>query len=590
MEFQVKEAFYKDGEEFKIISGGMHYFRILPQYWQDRLEKLKALGCNTVETVIPWNLHEPKKGEFHFTGQLDLKHFVTLAQQLGLFVILRPSPYICGEWEFGGFPYWLLKEDGMKLRCAYPPFLKHVKEYYEKLFEIIAPLQITNGGPVIGMQIENEYGYYGNDKTYLNYLKDLMRSLGTKVWLFTSDGPYEESVACGGLEDRDILPTFNFGSFGKEKHEILKKIVGQRPMMCMEYWVGWFDAWGDEVHHTGDIKEHVRDLDELLTYGSVNFYMVCGGTNFGFMNGANYYEKLAADVTSYDYDALLAENGDITDKYFAYQDVIQKYTDVSKKEMQRISKKQKAKSIAYGEMKLTRSTGLFGNLLNISKSVESLSPICMEKLDQAYGYVLYESDLLYEKEIKNLRLLQANDRADIYFDQKKEVTLYDKQLAIAYTFQTPLQEKKKISILVENMGRVNFGPAMEMQRKGIDGDIVINDRKHYGWKQYSLPMEDISHLDYTKELHESEPGFYEFAFEVKEVADTYLDTTGWGKGCVFVNNFLLGRFWDIGPQKNLYIPSALLKQGDNKIIIFETQAKRSETICLTDQANLGKCE
>jgi len=580
MNFQIKDDFYLDDHKIKIISGGMHYFRILPEYWKDRLEKLKALGCNTVETYIPWNLHEPEQGAYAFEGILDIAHFVKTAQEVGLYVILRPSPYICAEWEFGGLPYWLLKEDGMKLRCAYPPFLERVKTYYETLFKILVPLQITHGGAVILMQVENEYGYYGEDKAYLTFLKNLMISLGTDVPLVTSDGANAESFSCGEVEG--VLQTANFGSATVEKFSFVKKKQKEKPLMCMEFWVGWFDSWGDEVHQTGDTKEHAKELDEILRQGHVNIYMFCGGTNFGFMNGSNYYDELTPDVTSYDYDALLSENGDITPKYEAFQNVIKKHTQLPEARIF-----EKANTKAYGTISLTRKTGLFENLQNISKCIENRYPQSMEKLDQGYGYTLYESNLKYETSIENIRLIKANDRAMIYFDDKKAATLYDRELLTTHEFIPSLEHKNKILILTENMGRVNFGAYLEEQRKGIDGDVIINGHKHFYWKQYPLDMKDLSKLDYTKPLQEGEPGFYEFAFEVTEATDSYLDMTQWGKGCVLINGFLLGRYWNIGPQKHLYIPAALFHTGENKITVFETEGITSDMIRLTDVPDLG---
>lgn len=578
--FEITDDFYLNGEKIKIISGGVHYFRIVPEYWRDRLEKLKALGCNTVETYIPWNLHEKKKGEFDFSGMLDVARFVGLAQELGLWVILRPSPYICAEWEFGGLPWWLLKEDGMKLRCMYEPYLKHVKDYYEKLFEVIAPLQITNGGPVIFMQVENEYGYYGDDQKYLEYMKQLMLDCGCTVPLVTSDGPWGDAFSCGKLEG--ALQTGNFGSKGKQQFGIMRQKIGDKPLMCMEFWVGWFDNWGVECHQTGDLEGHVKDLDEILSEGHVNIYMFIGGTNFGFTNGSNYYDVLTPDVTSYDYDALLTEDGQITPKYEAFRKVIAKYADIPAVQLSADIRRK-----AYGALKAERSAGLFENLDNLAVPVESVTPQSMERLGQGYGYILYESELKHEGDIEKLRLYDANDRANIFMDEKPLVTLYDRELLEEYTFEAPVPKGEKLSILVENMGRVNFGPALEKQRKGIDRCVTVNGHQHFYWKQYCLPMEDLSGLDFSKPAKEGEPGFYEFTFEAKELCDTFLDFTGWGKGCILLNGFNLGRFWEIGPQKRLYIPAPLLREGKNTILIFETEGKASGNIVLCDEPDLG---
>lgn len=579
--FEIKDEFYLDGEKMKIISGGMHYFRVLPEYWQDRLEKLKALGCNTVETYIPWNLHEKEKGKFDFSGMLDIARFVKTAQKLGLWVILRPSPYICAEWEFGGLPWWLLKEDGMKLRCMYEPYLKHVREYYEKLFEVIAPLQITQGGPVILMQIENEYGYYGDDSEYLEYMKKLMIDCGCSVPLVTSDGPWGDAFDCGKADG--VLQTGNFGSKGKEQFGVMRQKMGDgKPLMCMEFWVGWFDNWGVECHQTGDTAEHAKDLDEILSEGSVNLYMFIGGTNFGFMNGSNYYDVLTPDVTSYDYDAVLTEDGQLTQKYEAFKAVIAKHAPIPEVEL---STKTVRKS--YGRLEAVRSAGLFENLDNLAKPVEMIAPKSMERLGQGYGYIMYESEWKRGGDMEKIRLYGANDRANVFVDEKPVATLYDRELLDVHTFEPPVKKGEKLSILVENMGRVNFGPALEKQRKGIDQCVTINDHQHYHWKAYCLPMEDLTGLDFSKQPKEGAPGFYEFTFDAEETGDTFLDFEGWGKGCAFVNGFNIGRFWEIGPQKRLYIPAPLLKKGENKILLFETEGKAPGTIALRSEPNLG---
>lgn len=579
-QFEIRDDFYLDGKKVQIISGGIHYFRIVPEYWKDRLEKLKALGCNTVETYIPWNLHEKEKGKFDFSGMLDIERFVRLAQELGLMVILRPSPYICAEWEFGGLPYWLLKEDGMRLRCMYPPYLEHVKSYYEKLFEVIAPLQITRGGPVILMQIENEYGYFGDDSEYLEYMKQLMIDCGCEVPMVTSDGPWGDSFDCGRVEG--VLQTGNFGSKGKEQFAIMRQKIGNRPLMCMEFWVGWFDNWGVETHQTGDIQEHVTALDEILSEGHVNIYMFEGGTNFGFTSGANYYDELTPDVTSYDYDALLTEDGQITPKYEAFRDVIAKYAQIPEVEFTtKISRK------AYGSLQAARSASLFGNLENLCVPVKQKYPVSMEKLDQGYGYILYESELKCEGPLETVRLWGANDRANLFLDEKPLLTLYDRELLVEHKMEEPHRKGEKLSILVENMGRVNFGPNLERQRKGIDGSVQLNGHNHYNWNIYRLPMEDLSGLDFTVPAAEGQPGFYEFTFEAEETADTFLELSGWGKGCVLVNGFNIGRFWEIGPQKRLYIPAPLLRKGTNTILVFESEGKAAGKVELCDEPDLG---
>lgn len=578
--FEIKDNFYLDGKPFQIISGAIHYFRIVPEYWKDRLEKLKAMGCNTVETYIPWNMHEPKKGEFHFEGMLDIERFIKTAQDLGLYVILRPSPYICAEWEFGGLPAWLLAEDGMKLRVSYPPFLKHVQDYYDVLLKKIVPYQINYGGPVILMQVENEYGYYANDREYLLAMKDKMQKDGVVVPLVTSDGPFEENLNGGHLEG--ALPTGNFGSKTEERFEVLKKYTDGGPLMCTEFWVGWFDHWGNGGHMTGNLEESVKDLDKMLELGHVNIYMFEGGTNFGFMNGSNYYDELTPDVTSYDYDALLTEDGQITEKYRRYCDVIAKYREIPE-----VTFTTEIKRKAYGTLQAKEKVSLLSVLDDLSTPVESSFPQSMEKLGQNYGYILYHSTLDTEEKLEKLRLWEANDRANIFVDQKPVTTLYDLELLKEKELDVTFERGADFDILMENMGRVNFGPRMEHQRKGIGQCVQVNGHMHNHWKQYTLPLDNIEKVDFSKEYKEGLPGFYRFTVDIDETADTFLDFEGWGKGCVFVNGFNIGRFWEIGPQKRLYIPAPLLKKGENEIIVFETEGKTRDTIVLKDEPDIG---
>lgn len=578
--FEIKDNFYLDGKSFQVISGAIHYFRIMPQYWRDRLEKLKAMGCNTVETYIPWNMHEPKRGQFCFEGLLDIEQFIHEATRLGLYIILRPSPYICAEWEFGGLPAWLLENDRIRLRVNDAAFLQAVEEYYRVLLPKITPYQIDRGGNVILMQIENEYGYYANDKSYMEAMRDMMRSYGVTVPLVTSDGPFPENLGGGTIEG--ALPTGNFGSRTEERFEILKKYTDGGPLMCTEFWVGWFDHWGNGGHMRGNLEQSVKDLDKMLELGHVNIYMFEGGTNFGFMNGSNYYDELTPDVTSYDYDAVLTEDGQITEKYLRYKEVISKYTRIPE-----VTFSTKIERKAYGELTVQDKVSLFSIIDEISTPVESVQPQSMERLGQSYGYILYHSSLDTEENMEKIRLWEANDRANIFVDRKPVLTLYDLELLKEQECKVEFEKGAALDILVENMGRVNFGPRMEHQRKGIDQCVQINGHMHNHWKQYTLPLDNVDQIDFSKDYVKNTPAFYRFSLQIEEPGDTFLDFEGWGKGCVFVNGFNIGRFWEIGPQKRLYIPAPLLKSGNNEIILFETEGKTRDTICLKGEPDIG---
>ena len=580
MKFEIKDTFYLDGNPFQIISGAIHYFRVVPEYWRDRLEKLKAMGCNTVETYIPWNLHEPVKGTFRFDGMLDVERFVRTAQDLGLYVILRPSPYICAEWELGGLPAWLLAEDGVRFRVSDPRFQAHVADYYRVLMEKLVPLQADRGGPVLLMQVENEYGSYANDPAYLRWTRDLMRQLGVTVPLVTSDGPEHERLRGGTVEG--VHATVNFGSQAAERFASLRAFQPEGPLMCMEFWLGWFDHWGNPQHVTRDPAEAAAALDDILSQGSVNLYMFHGGTSFGFMNGSNYGAGLEPDVTSYDYDALLTEDGQVTEKYRLFRAVISKYRPIPE-----VHLTTPIRRAAYGQVPVAEKAGLFSVLEDLSAPVESVHPQSMERLGQSYGYILYPTTLDTEERLDKLRLWKANDRAQIFVSGKLAATLYDRELLEAKELGLPIEKGASLDILVENMGRVNYGPLLEDQRKGIDQGVTINWHWHTGWLQYPLPLDQIHRVDFSKPHQEGLPGFYRFTFQAEEPGDTFLDFSGWGKGCAFVNGFHIGRFWEAGPQRRLYIPAPLLRPGENEIILFETEGKTAEAITLSDQPYLG---
>ncbi len=578
MTFEIRDTFYLDGEPLQIISGSFHYFRTVPQYWRDRLEKLKNMGCNTVETYIPWNFHEPKRGEYLWDGMRDICRFLDITKELGLYVILRPSPYICAEWEFGGLPAWLLKDPDMQLRCSYGPYLAAVREYYEVLIPKLAPYQISQGGNVILFQIENEYGYYGNDRAYMEFLYDTMRALGITVPFVTSDGPWGKAFENGMV--RDALPTGNFGSNVEGQFQVMREKIGEnRPLMCMEFWVGWFDAWGEE-HHASDLEQNKRDLDAICRLGHCNFYMFEGGTNFGFMNGKNWGAK-TADITSYDYDGILTQDGRITPKYRAFREVIGRYHPLPN-----IPLSSTITQKTYGFFRIGRKVSLLSVLDKISSPIHALNPVTMEKLDQAYGYILYRARTRQEEVVDFIRVDGASDRAQGYLNGRLLFTAFGDTMW--EQFDVPEEMKAfgaTVDVLVENMGRVNFGQVLEDQRKGLTKGLRINDHRHFGYDIYTLPLdeEQLGKLDFDAGYQEGGAAFYECCVQVDAPADTFLDLTGFGKGVAFVNGFNIGRFWEIGPQKRLYIPAPLLKSGTNTILIFETEGKAAGEIALFDR-------
>ncbi|AZN43098.1 glycoside hydrolase family 35 protein [Paenibacillus albus] len=589
-------AFAIDGRDFvingkkqQIISGAIHYFRIVPEYWKDRLLKLKACGFNTVETYFAWNIHEPKPGQFNFSGIADVVRFIEIAAEVGLHVIARPSPYICAEWEFGGLPAWLLAEDGMKLRCHYQPFLDRVDAYYDVLMPLLVPLLHTNGGPIIAMQVENEYGSYGNDKAYLAYLRDGLIKRGIDVLLFTSDGPEDHMLQGGSLPG--TLATANFGSNPENAFAKLSEYEPDGPLMCMEYWNGWFDHWGEE-HHVRGYDDVADVLDRILKSGaSVNFYMFQGGTNFGFYNGANFFTSYEPTVTSYDYNALLSESGDITDKYLAIRDVIAKHADIPEGILpEPIAKK------GYGAIQLTQQASLFSQLEAISKPVKSAYPQTMEKLGQDYGFVLYTTRVSGPRPLSKVTVQEVRDRALVYFGGSYQGVIernkHDLTIEIAegdIAVETPA-EGAALSLLVENMGRINYGWKMH-DPKGITEGVRIERQFLYDWTMHPLPLDDLSGIVYS-ELEanapaQQEPTFYKGSFHVDEPADTFLNMSGWTKGVVFVNGFNLGRYWEIGPQVTLYVPAPLLLEGENEIVIFELHGMKTPQVTLQDQPDLG---
>lgn len=581
--FEIRDAFYLNGQPFKILSGAIHYFRIDPDDWYHSLFNLKALGFNTVETYVPWNAHEPHKGQFDFSGRLDIERFIQTAQSLGLYMIVRPSPFICAEWEFGGLPAWLLEEN-MRIRSSDPAFIKTVSQYYDRLLGILTRYQVDQGGPILMMQVENEYGSYGEDKTYLRAVRDLMKEKGVTCPLFTSDGPWRATLRAGTLIEDDVFVTGNFGSKASynfaQMQEFFDGYGKKWPLMCMEFWDGWFTRWKEPVIHR-DPEELAEAVHEVLELGSINLYMFHGGTNFDFMNGCSARGTLdLPQVTSYDYGALLDEQGNPTEKYYAIQKMMATYYPQYPQQEPLIKECLPARTLS-----LTAKTSLFANVHNIAQVETSLYPKRMEELGQHTGYLLYETDVEMDAPEERLRIIDGRDRAQVYVNDRHLATQYQTEIGKDLLIAGDEKESVNLKILLENMGRVNYGHKLlaDSQRKGIRTGVCVDLHFHLQWKQYSLELQDLSRLDFSKEWQENAPAFYRFDFRLDCVYDTYIDMMGYGKGAVFVNGHNLGRFWEVGPTTSLYVPHGFLKEGDNTIIVFETEGRYQETLQLVQQ-------
>ena len=577
-----ENSFLQNGKPFTIISGAIHYFRVVPEYWEDRLKKLKACGFNTVETYTCWNLHERREGEFDFSGILDIERFISIAERLSLNVIVRPGPYICAEWDFGGLPSWLLNYPHMSLRCDDPLYLEKVRPYYKELLSRIRPHLCTNGGNVIMVQIENEYGSYGNDKAYLQKVVSLYRENGIDCLLFTSDGTSDIMLNGGTLPEH--LSVANFGSRPEAQLEALHRFRPAQPLMCGEFWCGWFDHWGEQ-HHVRASDNTAADFDKMLEMGaSVNFYMFHGGTNFGFCNGANYGERYLATITSYDYCAPLSEAGDLTPAFFAIRDIIKKHTGTVPELTVENTKK-----AAYGKVALTARAGLFENLEALGKAVHSPSTKTMEEMGQDFGYILYSVTLDTPFAKTPLRLGDVHDRAHVFKNGLLERIIMRDEPYDEILLEQGADTRTRLDILVENMGRVNYGPQL-FDKKGLLEGIRLGNIFRFGVDITTLTMDDLSGLCYTANTaFDGKPAFYKGGFTLNETpCDTFLRLDGFKKGFVKINGFNLGRYWnDRGPQKTLFVPAPVLRQGENEIVIFETDGCTAPTVTFVDQPDLG---
>lgn len=583
--FEIKEEFLLNGKEFRILSGAIHYFRIPREYWEDSLYNLKAMGFNTVETYIPWNIHEPEEGIFDFEDRKDVVSFVKLAQKMGLWVILRPTPFICAEWEFGGLPAWLLTypDTEMKVRTNTPLFLSKVEAYYKELLSRLRELQITQGGPVLMMQVENEYGSFGNEKDYLRAIVNIMRKNGVEVPLFTADGAWDAALEAGSMIEEGILPTGNFGSRSNENLDAMENFFRRHgkklPLMCMEFWDGWFNRWGDEIIRR-DAQDLADEVRELLKRASINLYMFQGGTNFGFYNGCSARgEKDLPQVTSYDYDAVLTEWGSPTEKFYKIQQVIQELFP----EVETFPPRDRRR-ISYPDAELKERVSLLSCYEKLAPCTESVYPMTMEQTGNGYGYILYTTQVQgFGTEMK-VKAIQTADRVQFFLNGKFMGVQYREEIGE----EIPMYFEKgnnKLEILVENLGRVNYGYRLmsPTQKKGIRSGVMVDIHFESGWKQYPLDMESLENVDFTEEWKENTPSFYAYEFQAEEELDTFLDMRKFGKGCVFLNGINLGRYWNKGPIGYLFAPGAYIHQGTNRVVVFDTEGIYAEKLTSSDR-------
>ena len=562
--------FVLDGKPFQVISGEMHYPRIPRAYWRDRLRMAKAMGLNAITTYVFWNVHETQAGVYDFAGNQDVAEFVREAQQEGLYVILRPGPYVCAEWDFGGYPAWLLKDHAMKVRSDDPAFLALVRGWFNRLGKELAPLQIENGGPIILTQVENEYGSYGNDHEYMEQIRQaLLRAGFTKSQLYTADGP--EQVPNGSLPELPVGINFGGEKTGDAQHAfaVLKKVRPDGPFFNSEYWAGWFDHWGSSHAHT-NADAQAANLKWMLEQGySVSVYMFHGGTSFGWMNGANSDGKgsYEPDVTSYDYDSALDESGRPTAKYFAFRDLIAKSTGRTPPPVPAVPP-----AVSTPAVEMAEGASLWDNLPDPIRSQNILS---MEDVDQAYGYILYRTTL-HATARGELTLDALHSYAVIYLNGKQVGTL-DRRLKQHRLMLEVKRTPARLDILVENTGRINFGPAIPGERAGITKDVTLAGQELQGWEIYRLPMNAPQLLKYSRE-NCAGPCFYRGQLQVSQVGDTFLDTGAFTKGQLWLNGKPLGRIWNIGPQRTLYAPGPWLVKGNNDVVVFDLEGKAGRTL------------
>ncbi len=575
--------FELDGRPHRILAGALHYFRVHPELWADRIHKARLMGLNTIETYVAWNAHEPHRGDWSAEGALDLGRFLDLVAAEGMHAIVRPGPYICAEWDNGGLPAWLFRDPEVGVRRSEPHYLDAVSGYLRHVYEIVAPRQIDEGGPVILVQIENEYGAYGDDKEYLRELVRVTRDAGITVPLTTIDQPTPQMLADGSLPGLHL--TGSFGSRVTERLETLREFQPTGPLVCMEFWCGWFDDWGSH-HHTTDAAASAAELDALLAAGgSVNVYMFHGGTNFGLTNGANDKGRYAPITTSYDYDAPLDEAGYPTEKFWAFREVISRYADVPDEvpASRPVAPALVAPLTAGRALLEAAASGVLGGASDHDRMPT------FDELEHDRGIAVFTTRLDRGGPGTLTVGEEVRDRAWVLVDGAPVGVLardgHERAIALPET-------RGELTIVVEDQGRVDYGPRIG-EHKGLIGGVQLDGVELTGWSARPIDLDrvpEVAAADPSRGSAGAGPVLAHGELVLDAPADLFLDTLHWGKGLVWVNGFLLGRYWRRGPQRTLIVPAPVTRAGANEVVVLEFEAFAEPEIRTLAAPELGHTE
>jgi beta-galactosidase len=579
--FTIGESdFLLDGAPHRVLSGAIHYFRVHPDQWADRIHKARLMGLNTIETYVAWNAHEPARGQWDATGPGDLGRFLDLVAAEGLHAIVRPGPYICAEWHNGGLPAWLTALPGVGLRRSEPTYLAELDRYLRRVYDIVVPRQIDRGGPVLLVQIENEYGAYGDDQDYLRELVRITRDAGVTVPLTTVDQPQPQMLRDGSLPE--LHRTGSFGSHSAQRLATLREHQPTGPLMCAEFWDGWFDWWGG-VHHTTGAEQAAAELETLLAAGaSVNIYMFHGGTNFALTNGANHKGRYLPLTTSYDYDAPLDEAGNPTPKFFALRDVIARYAPVPDEVPA------DAAPAPTPEAVFTATAPLFEAAPVIASGAPTAIPLSFDDLGVDSGLVRYRATLPAGSAGGVLEVDAVRDGAWVFVDGARAGRLSRSRHERALV----IPAGRRIDILVEEQGRVNYGSRLG-ETKGLIGAPRLNGAAITGWSADPVDLTGAAAASLPERAGTGPltgPCIARGAFTLTEPADLFLDTDGWGHGFAFVNGFALGRYRATGPQRTLYVPGPVTRVGQNEITVIELEQLPTDRARFVPAPLLGPTE